>query len=256
MSKEKTASTRDKVLSIVGIVLCVILALMLIINCVLLIQGWTREETEVPNIFGYFPMIVYSDSMNPEFREDDLILCKKVDPNTIEVGDVITFFDPDSKNNALLTHRVVDFAKNKETGELLLDDKGNKMFITRGDNKLTNSANDRLPVSYDRVVGEYTDFRIPGGGGVAMFLQTTPGMIVSVIVPILLLVGYDILRHKLSDKKTAGEKEDLMKELEELRKLKAEQESAGRDQTPKPEPEKPADAEQNSPAADDREKPE
>lgn len=251
MSKKKTEVTKtsDKVLSAIGIVLCVILAFVLIINCILLVQGWTQEDTQVPHILGYFPMIVYSDSMNPVFKEDDLIICKRIDPATIEVGDVITFFDPGSQSGtALLTHKVVGFATDEKTGELKLDENGNKMFITRGENKLTNTADDKDPVPYSAVVGEYTGIKIPGGGGVAMFLQTTPGMIVSVIVPIVLLIGYEVIRRKLSDKKIDEEKQDLMKELEELRRLKAEQEAAAAAA--------PAAGTQDVPAATDSEKPE
>jgi len=45
-----------------------------------------------------------------------------------------------------------------------------------------------------------------------------------VVLPILLLVSYDMVRRRLYEKANAQDTEELMAELEELRRLKAEQE--------------------------------
>ena len=47
-----------RILTGVGIALCVILVPMLIINCTLLIKGWTNKD-EVPSLFGY---ALYADT--------------------------------------------------------------------------------------------------------------------------------------------------------------------------------------------------
>ncbi len=209
--KEKTTLTH-KILTMVGIVMCVILIPILVINCTLLIKGYTNSD-EVPTIGGLAPMIILTNSMDPVFSGGDLIFVRTADAENVEVNDIITFFDPAGNGTTVVTHRVQEIVT--QDGEL--------KFITKGD---ANNAEDRLAVSEDDLIGRYTGFRIPGAGHVAMFMQTTAGLIVCVILPILLLVGYDIVRRRIYDKKHAQDKDALMAELEELRKLKAEKEAS------------------------------
>ena len=63
-------------------------------------------------------------------------------------------------------------------------------------------------------------------GNVAMFMQTTPGLILCVVCPVLLMVGYDMLRRKKYEKAKQQDTDALLAELEALRALKAEKEKA------------------------------
>ncbi len=207
--KSDRSEITNRVLSIVGIVLCVILIPILIINGTLLIKGAVNSD-EVPSIGGMFPMIVLSDSMYPQIAEGDLIICKKVDPEQIKVDDVITFYDPESSQQSVVTHRVL---------EIKTDSTGNISFITKGD---FNNTQDNLPIPADNLIGIYSGTRFAGAGNVAMFMQTTPGLIVCVALPIALLVAYDFTRRKLYEKQHSQDKDALLAELEELRKMKAE----------------------------------
>ncbi len=215
MQPTERSSTAHKVLTAVGITLCVILIPILIINCTLLIKGWTNKD-EVPSIGGLSPMIVLTDSMagdkDDSFNGGDLIFIKTVKPEDIKIGDVISFFDPALGGNAVTTHRVIEIVS--EDGEI--------SFKTQGDN---NNSADTVPVPANKLVGKYTGFRIAGAGNVAMFMQTTWGLIICVCVPITLLVGWDALRRAKYEKKHDADKEQLLAELEELRKLKAEKET-------------------------------
>ena len=74
------------------------------------------------------------------------------------------------------------------------------------------------------LVATYTGIRIPGAGNVALFMQTTYGLILCVVLPIVLLVGYDMVRRKLYEKANKKDTDALLAELEELRRLKAEKE--------------------------------
>ena len=204
--KENTSSAH-KVLTVLGIVLCVILIPILIINVTLIIKSYTNTD-EVPKIGGYAPLIVLTGSMEPEINSGDLIFVKQTDASDIQVGDVIAFFDPDGTGTSILTHRVIE----------VLDEDGTLCFRTQGD---ANNAADRQPVSADRLVGVYTDFRIAGAGNVAMFMQTTAGLIVCVVVPLVLLVGWDILRRRRYEKKNQQDTDALLAELEALRAAKA-----------------------------------
>ena len=206
--KEKT-SAMHKVLTIVGTVLCVILIPILIINCTLIVKSFTSDE--VPNVAGTLPLIVLTDSMYPVIESGDLIICHTEDAENIQVGDMIAFFDPAGNGTSIVTHRVV------EVTEL----EGKLAWKTKGDN---NNTEDRLLVPADKLVAEYEGLRLAGFGNVALFMQTTPGLIICVVCPILLLVGYDMIRRRLYEKSSKKDTDALMKELEELRRLKAEKE--------------------------------
>ncbi len=205
---DKKNSAFHNFLTVLGVMMCIILIPILIINCTLLIKGYTRKD-EVPSIGGIFPMIVLTDSMYPEFSGGDLIICKNQSPEEVEVGDVITFFDPEGNGTTINTHRVLE----------IVEEDGKIAFRTKGDN---NNTADRIAVTGDKLVGVYTGTYIRGAGDVAMFMQSTTGLIVCVLLPIVLLVGYDSLRRYLYNKKHQSDKDQLMAELEELRKMKAE----------------------------------
>ena len=204
MAKNKT-STAHKVLTVVGIVLCVLLIPILIINCILIVKSYTTEE--VPHVGGVLPLIVLTDSMYPEIESGDMIICRTAEPEEIQVGDVIAFFDPAGNGSTIVTHRVIEVTENG--------------WRTKGDN---NNTEDRLPVAHSDLVARYNGVRLAGFGNVALFMQSTPGLIVCVVCPILLLVGYDMLRRRLRDKAKKQETEQLLAEMEELRRVKAEQE--------------------------------
>jgi hypothetical protein len=57
-----------------------------------------------------------------------------------------------------------------------------------------------------------------------MFMQTTPGLIVCCVCPVLILVGFDLIRRKKLDKNQKDDTEALRRELEELRALKEKKE--------------------------------
>lgn len=265
---EEKSTTGHKILTIVGIVICVILVPILAMNVTMIIKGLVNKD-EVPTIGGYAPLIVLTDSMNPpttaEFdpmypidmtfnetvkeglkaqtetiyinRTDkintievtvkdvvqktkkivsgDLIIIKSAKPEDVKIGDVISFFDPESGGTAVVTHRVIALEVDEKTGALV-------SFRTRGDN---NNTADLVSIPAKNLVGIWTGKVIGGAGSVAMFLQSTPGLILCIAVPIVLLVGYEVLRRRKYDQSKKKDTDALLKELEELRKLKEQKES-------------------------------
>ena len=263
---KEPSSKGQKILTVVGIVICVILVPILIVNVIMIIKGLANKE-QVPTVGGIAPLIVLTDSMNPPTTKDfdaiypmemtftdsvkegvraetkdislnrtnkeriveitidgqtakskkiksgDLIVVKKVKAEDIKVGDVISFFDPESSGSAVVTHRVVALEYNEKTGELV-------SFRTRGD---ANNAADRASVPVANLVGRWTGKTFAGIGSVAMFMQSTPGLIVCIAVPIVLLAGYEIIRRRKYDNSKKKDTEALLKELEELRRLKEQQ---------------------------------
>lgn len=208
-SAPKSGDTRQKVLTIIGTILCIILLPILIINLTLIAKSYINTD-EIPSLGGVFPMIVLTDSMYPEIAAGDLILCNTVEPEEIRVDDVISFYDPMGSGTSVVTHRVLE----------IVEESGRISYRTKGDN---NNAEDQVLVPQDKLVGIYRS-RIPGLGNVAMFMQTTPGLILCVVCPVLLMVGYDMLRRKKYEKAKQQDTDALLAELEALRALKAEKE--------------------------------
>ena len=210
MMKKKTNNqtspdAAQKALTIIGTILCLILAPVLVINLTLMAKSFMNAD-EVPSIGGFFPMIVLTDSMYPEISSGDLIICHTIDASEVEEGDVISFYDPMGDGTSVVTHRVMEIA-----------DEG---FVTQGDN---NNTEDQVPVPADKLIGVYRS-RIPGMGRVAMFMQTPAGLILCCVCPILLIVGWDMLRRRKYEKAKRQDTDALLAELEALRAMKAEQE--------------------------------
>lgn len=115
--------------------------------------------------FGYRFYNVLTNSMSPQgdgqpggFRKGDLILVQLVDPNTIQVGDIVTYMT-NKDASSYLTHRVVE-VKSELNGEDGL------YFVTRGD---TNNVDDP-PISSAMVVGKKV-LTIPKVGYIIAFIR-------------------------------------------------------------------------------------
>ena len=212
-TEEQTAvDKKQRILTIVGIVLCVILIPILIVNCTLIIKSLVNKD-EVPDIGGKTPLIVLTDSMYPEIKAGDLIICEDVEAGDVKVGDVISFFDPAGNGTTVVTHRVNSI----ETVN------GKLYFRTQGDN---NNTEDRLSVPEENLVGRWTETRFAGIGRIAMFMQSTVGLIICIGVPLAALVTYELLRYKKANKQKQGDVDALMAELAALKAKQAEQEES------------------------------
>lgn len=204
------ASALHKVLSFLGVFLCIVLTPILIINITLIIKSYTNQA-EMPSIGRIVPMIVLTDSMYPEIHAGDLILGEITAPDQVAVGDTIAFFDPAGNGTSVVVHRVTEITT--ENGELA--------FITKGD---ANNAEDQMPVPQKNLVGVYKS-RIAGLGNIAMFMQTTQGLVLCVLVPLAALVAYDMLRRRHYDKNKTDETAALLAQLEALKAQSGETET-------------------------------
>ena len=210
--KHTEKTTSQKVLTIVGAVLCVIFGFMLICNIVIVVKGNVSPDRP-PSVLGVTPLVVLSGSMSgdaPDHIEaGDLIFVKPADPAALKVGDVITY----REGKTVVTHRSIEIT----TGE-----DGKLLFGTKGD---ANNTADKDPVHQDNLVGIYTG-RIPMVGDLAIFMQTPLGMILFIGVPLVAFVGYDILRRQKHAAKDQAKTKELEAELERLRALAAEKETS------------------------------
>lgn len=195
--------TVHKVLTVLGIVLCVILIPILVLNMTLIVKG-TLDDTRPPSISGITPLVVLSGSMDDgsidAIQTGDLILVKEVDPTNLKENEVVAFME----DGYAVTHRIVEV---KGSGK-------NVTYVTRGD---ANNVDDSIPLEPENVIGQYF-FRIGGLGDFVLYLQTTSGMILFVGLPLLLFIIYDVIRRHMFTKSEQAKQEQLRKELEELKR--------------------------------------
>lgn len=114
---------------------------------------------------------VISGSMEPSYSIGDLIYVKTVDPDSVKVGDPITFVL--NEELVVATHRVVAV------------DSENRQFTTKGD---ANKTEDAAPVHFNNLIGVPV-FAIPLLGYVSAYIQSPPGLYVAVGLGILLLAA-------------------------------------------------------------------
>lgn len=114
---------------------------------------------------------VISPSMEPTYSVGDLLYVKTVDPDSVKVGDPITFVL--NEDLVVATHRVVAV------------DGENRQFTTKGD---ANSTEDAAPVHFNNLIGVPV-FAIPLLGYVSAYIQSPPGMYVAIAVGVILLVA-------------------------------------------------------------------
>ncbi len=133
---------------------------------------------------------VISPSMEPNYSVGDLIYVKTVDPDSVKVGDPITFVL--NEDLVVATHRVVAI------------DSENRQFTTKGD---ANKTEDAAPVHFNNLVGVPV-FAIPLLGYVSTCIQSPPGMYAAIALGVVLLAAVflpDLLAKK--DKKEGTQEE-------------------------------------------------
>ena len=157
-------------------------------------------------------MVVLTDSMKGTIDGGDLVIVRKADPSEVEKDMIISFFDPASKTGtSVVTHRVYDV--HYIDGELFFETIGDAN--DKGD---PDDADDDL-VPADNLVGIYVT-KVPKIGSIVMYMQTLPGLLIGIGIPLILLIGYDVMRRRSMQQDLANEKNELLKELEALRNEK------------------------------------
>lgn len=177
-------------LQIINILSVVIIALALF---VLLSVVLTRRG-DTPNVLGFSAFRVVSGSMRPELQEDDLIVIKRVAPDKIEVGDIISFYSPDPElRGAVNTHRVTAVAV----------EGGQYVFTTKGD---ANVIEDKYGVRGDEVLGKVV--LVSALLGKLSRLAANPLVFIPLIlVPLLAILLTNLVRTVRLAKEAAQEEE-------------------------------------------------
>jgi len=236
MSKE----TAKRALGIASKVLTWIIIAVTVFMMVFTIFSTLTFDRNDRNLFGIRFYIVLTDSMSPSennkddkvhFNAGDIVLIKNVDDaKALQPGEVIAFVSQNSDSfGETITHMIREVRTSEE---------GNVIgYVTYGTNTGTD---DEALVEPEYVLGTYAG-KLPKVGHFFSFLKTTPGYIVCILVPFLLLIlwqGVNVVRlfkqykrEQMADMEAeraqlAKEREEsarMMRELQALREQLAQQ---------------------------------
>ena len=179
---------------------------LILVSVFVLLSVVLTPAGQVPQVLGYSVFRVMTGSMEPEIREDSLLLVKKTPPEDIAPGDVISFFSPDPMlEGAVNTHRVVRIEK----------ENGRTQFITKGD---ANVIEDTYPVDASALVGRVV-FKSYGLGKAVSLLSNPLVFGIIILLPLLVILLMNLYRavRIAADIAKKEEEEAVRKALEEIK---------------------------------------
>ena len=150
------------------------------------LTGVQNNVTVEANIFGIAPLSVVSNSMEPTFSENDLLLSKVTnDPwMNYEVGDIVTFQATIDDQEVFNTHRIVAIEERN----------GLKYYKTQGDNKETNPTPDKKLRKAEDIVAKWEGTKVPAIGGFFRFIRTQLGFFLCILLPMIIFFVYEAIR--------------------------------------------------------------
>ena len=203
-----------RIMYTVAVWLVVAVAVGMMIFTLISVNTFDQNER---NIFGFKFFVVTSDSMAAtDFDAGDIVISKKVDVTTLKEGDIITFVSQNSYSyGETVTHKIREVKREAD---------GSIAFVTYG--TTTNTDDEALATI---IVGKYVG-RIPNLGSFFLFLKTTAGYILCILIPFLLLIisqGLNSIRlfrqyKKEQMQEMKAERERLEQERAESQRMMAE----------------------------------
>lgn len=138
-----------------------VLAVALVVVAFGLVSDWMMDT-------------IYGGSMEPAIPLGSMVLISQVDPEDIQVGDVILYAPP-TDTSQRVTHRVVE----------VIEEESGLMFRTQGD---ANEDPDTYAVPQENVIGKVR-LCIPYLGYFANFVQSKTGFFALLVLPATILIG-------------------------------------------------------------------
>lgn len=179
-----------KILNILTKVVTWILIVFTVAMMIFTVFTVTTVDKNERIVFGLRFYIVTSDSMSPSdknadldihFNAGDIIISRVVkDYSSLKEGDVISFVSMNSDSYGETVTHMIREVKRNESGKIV-------GFVTFGTNTGTN---DKMVVEPDFVLGKYVT-KLPGAGNFFAYVKTTPGYIICILIPFLLLILYN-----------------------------------------------------------------
>ena len=200
-----------KTLKILGNVLFYAAVLFVLSFAVMSIVS--KKNNGVAKVAGYAPVVVLTDSMvgeNPDsFNPGDIIFIKTVkDYSSLNIGDVISFYDKSNGKIIVNSHRITDI-KTLQDGRILFETQGDKY-----------DQPDALLKETTDIIGVYTG-KLEKVGNAILWMQSSIGFFIIVVLPSLGFLLYELIRFLkiLMEEKLLKQQEE---ESDEIKRLKEE----------------------------------
>ena len=194
------------VLRVINVLAAVIIALALLV----LLRTVFTPAGEVPTLGGYSFMRTLTGSMEPAIPVQSFLITDDVNPETLQVGDIITFRSTQPNlEGALNTHRITS----------VYEENGQLVFHTKGD---ANAVEDSEPVAAVNVVGKVVFVSAALGTVVSLFANPLVFLLL-IVVPLVLLLGFEFAKLVRSTKEVARAEDEaaLRAAVEEIRRKRA-----------------------------------
>ena len=182
-NKIKNKKTTKK---IIKYIILIALIVIFIINLILSFE----ENT---HILGIYMFNIVSESMEPTFYKDDLVVVKKCNIEKLQKNDIITF----RQDDRIISHRIIGITK----------EKGEIRFITKGDN---NDVQDQELVEIQDVYGKVL-FSIKKVGKIVHYIQNARGFINIVMFIVILYVLISLRDNQKNSRKIKRKKYEIKK---------------------------------------------
>ena len=183
-------TTAKKILNIALKVVTWLLVAFTVFMMIFTIVTVTTVDRNDRSIFGVKFYIVQTDSMSlsennkdmdVHFNAGDIVIIKNVEDNrALQAGDIIAFMSTNSVSYGETVTHMIREVKKTDAGKVL-------GYVTYGTNTGTD---DEALVEPEYVLGVYSG-KLPVVGNFFAFVKSTPGYIVCILVPFLLLILYN-----------------------------------------------------------------
>ena len=160
--------------------------LIILVICVVFIQRISNNEM---TLGGYSIYTVVSESMVPEYKVWDMVVVKKTNPETINVGDDVVYLGKEGTfTNKIVTHRVIEI--DKSSNEI--------KFTTKG---LANDIADPV-IEEDQIYGKVL-FKSDVLSFFSKLINNLYGFYFVIFIPFVIILFFEIL--------------DIVKEREQIK---------------------------------------
>lgn len=178
-------------------VMAALSALIFIIGLTVFVSVLNASAGKVPSVLGFSVLQVQTGSMEPEIPVGGIVITFKVKPDSLKVGDIISFYSNDTTiSGKVNTHRIVEI-KDSDSGE--------RIFKTKGD---ANDAVDETAVYQIDLIGKVIVNIGTVGSSVLSVLRNPKIILIFIVIPLIFITMGEavnlaklIAEYKFSDQK-------------------------------------------------------
>lgn len=167
---------------ILSVAFDIIIWLVIITAATITVISLSSSKDGVASIFGYVPLSIQTNSMEPTIMTGDLIITKSYDGKTqLEEDQIISYFSIEQEKKIIKTHRIV--SANNINGMIY--------YTTQGDN---NPEPDTINVAPGDIISIYEGSHYANLGKALTFLKGKVGFFVCIILPLAAFFVYQLYK--------------------------------------------------------------